>query len=410
MKKLIILFVMVGLLLPGGFMGKGESRAAEKLRVGVIYPISGPMALLGEESLRGAEISRVMRNNKGGVAGKQIEYVFADIPDVNAAKSETERLLSQQKVKIMTGAYSSSLGLAASEVTCRKNTIYFSVEGIADQFVERGYKTIFATDPRAKLFSKAQVKFMQQWLAEQLNKKASEIRASFIHEDSAYGSSVARNFEKAAKAGNVKLVSVIPYSAKAVDLSSVILNLRKDKPDVVVAVSYAVDAILLGRQSKELGLDIKAFIGNGAGHSLTSFQEALGPTAEGILNVDFTQFEVNYDFCPGLKEFISTYKQMYKKPPLSGHSTCCFVGMNVLFDILEKTKGNMDPKVFRPAALAYELPRGKSANGWGVKFNEHGENIWADPFIMQWRDGKLVTVWPKGPAVMEPKLIKPFSK
>jgi len=50
-----------------------------------------------------------------------------------------------------------------------------------------------------------------------------------------------------------------------VDLSSVILNLRKDKPDVVAAVSYASDAILLGRQAKELGLDIKAFIGTAEG-------------------------------------------------------------------------------------------------------------------------------------------------
>lgn len=410
MKKVFILFMMVTLFLTGIFMGKGESRAAEKLRVGVLYPISGPLALLGEESFRGAEISRVMRNNKGGVAGKQIEYVFADIPDMNAAKSETERLLSQEKVKIMTGAFSSSLGLAASEITCRENIVYFSVEGVADQFVERGYKTLFVTDPRAKSFSTTQVKFIQQWLAPQLNMKASELRVSFIHEDSAYGSSVARNFEKAAKAENIKVVSVIPYSSKALDLSSVILNLRKDKPDVVVAVSYAGDAILLGRQSKEVGLDVKAFIGGGGGHSLSSFQETLGPAAEGIFNADFTQFEVNYDFCPGLKEYIATYKQMYNKPPLSGHSTCSFVGMNALFDILEKTKGNMDPNVFRPAALAYELPRGKSANGWGVKFNEHGENIWAETFMMQWRGDKLVTVWPKGPAVMEPKLIKPFSK
>ncbi|MCX5905741.1 MAG: ABC transporter substrate-binding protein, partial [Deltaproteobacteria bacterium] len=295
-------------------------------------------------------------------------------------------------------------------VTCRKNIVYFSVEGIADQFVERGYKNIFATDPRAKLFSVAQVKFIQQWLAPQLKMKPTEIRTSFIHEDSAYGSSVARNYEKAAKAANLPVVSVIPYSSKAVDLSSVILNLRKDKPDVVVAVSYAGDAVLLGRQAKELGLDIKAFIGSGGGHSLTSFQEALGSVAEGILDVDFTQFEVNFNYCPGLKEFIETYKKMYKRPPLSGHSTCSFVGMNALWEILEKTKGNMDPKVFREAALCYELPAGKSANGWGVKFNEHGENIWVEPFIMQWREGKLVTVYPKGPAIMDPVLIKPFSK
>jgi branched-chain amino acid transport system substrate-binding protein len=408
MKKLVMAFVGLGLLFSGGVLDM--ALGAEKIRIGVIYPISGPLALLGEESFRGAEISRLMRNAKGGVAGKQIEYVFADIPDVSAAKSETERLLSQEKVQIMTGAYSSSLGLAASEVTCRKGVVYFSVEGIADQFVQRGYKTLFVIDPRAKSFSVSQVKFIQEWLAPQLKMKPSEIRTCFIHEDSAYGSSVARNFEKAAKAAKLPVISVIPYSLKAVDLSSVILNLRKDKPDVVGATSYAGDAVLLGRQAKELGLDVKAYIGTGAGYALTSFQEALGATAEGILNVDFPQFEVNFDYCPGLKEYIETYKKMYKRPPLSGHSTCCFVGMNILFEILDRTKGNMDPKVFRQAAMAYELPPYKTANGWGVKFNEHGENIWAEVFMTQWRDGKLVTVWPKEPAVMEPKLIKPFSR
>jgi len=90
-----------------------------------------------------------MRNNKGGVGGRQIEYVFADIPDLNAAKTETEGF-SVRKNKIDDRAYSSSLGLAASEVTCRKNVVYFSVEGIADQFVERGYKTIYVTDPRRR--------------------------------------------------------------------------------------------------------------------------------------------------------------------------------------------------------------------------------------------------------------------
>jgi branched-chain amino acid transport system substrate-binding protein len=408
MKRFFIVLVLFGLWINTGMME--QALAQGKIRIGVIYPVSGPLALLGEESLRGAEIARVMRNARGGVAGRPIEYAFADIPDVNAAKSETERLLSQEKIQLMTGAYASSFGLAASEVTCRKGLVYFSVEGIADQFVERGYKTLFTTDPRAKRFSMAQVKFIQEWIAPQIGQKPTDVKCSFVHEDSAYGSSVARNFEKAAKAAGLPVVSVIPYNAKAVDLSSVILNLRKDKPDVVVAVSYAADAVLMARQAKELGLDIKAFIGSGGGHSLTSFQEALGPTAEGILNVDFTQFEVNFNYCPGLPEFIAKYKELYKKPPLSGHSTCVFVGMNALFEILEKTKGNMDPKVFRPAALAYEVPPGKTANGWGIKFNEHGENIAAEPFIMQWRGGKLVTVYPKGPAVMDPQLIKPFSK
>jgi branched-chain amino acid transport system substrate-binding protein len=412
MKKIMIVLVVFGLLaiVSHGYLVSAQSAEEGPIRIGVIYPLTGHLALLGDESLRGAEIARVMRNKQGGIAGRRIEYIVGDIPDINAAKSEAERLITVEKVKIITGAYSSSLGLAASEVTCRKGLIYFSVEGIADQFVTRGFKTIFNTDPRAYKFPAGQIEFLQKWLAPKIDKKPSEIRVSFIHEDSAYGSSVARTFVKLAKEKGIQLLSVIPYSAKAVDLSSVILKIRKEKPDAVCAVSYAADAVLLGRQAKELGLDVHAFVGNGGGHSLTSFAEALGSTADGVFTMDFPQFEVNFDYCKGLREYIDAYKQMYNKPPLSGHSTACFVGMNFLFGILDKTGGSLDPQGFRKAALAYEVKHGDSANGWGCKFAENGENLWGEVYLAQWKGGKLVTVWPDGPAKMKAEYIKPFSQ
>ena len=172
--------------------------------------------------------------------------------------------------------------------------------------------------------------------------------------------------EAEAKAAGVPLVSVIPYNAQAVDLSSVILKLKNDKPDVVIGVSYANDAILFGRQAKELGLDIKAFIGTGGGHSLRSFQEALGPAAEGVLNVDFTQYEVNTQFTPGLKEFVEMYQKFFNEAPRSGHSMANFTGTNVLFDLLEKTGGNMEATKFRQTAAAFEMKTGSTASGWGV--------------------------------------------
>jgi len=46
------------------------------------------MALLGEESWRGAEVARQLQNKKGGVLGKQIEFVRGDAPDANAAVSQ----------------------------------------------------------------------------------------------------------------------------------------------------------------------------------------------------------------------------------------------------------------------------------------------------------------------------------
>jgi branched-chain amino acid transport system substrate-binding protein len=386
------------------------AEAGAPIRIGALYPITGSLALLGEESWRGAEIARQFRNQKGGVAGRQIEFLRADVPDVNAAKSEAERLISRESMKVLIGTYSSSLSLAASEVAARAGITYFELGGISDQITERGYRTIFRTCPKAQLFSKSQMRFIRDWVAPQIQKKPADVRVSLVHEDSAYGSSIARNLEAEAKAAGLPLASVIPYDSKAIDLSSVILRLKNDKPDVVVGVSYANDAILLGRQAKELGLDIKAFVGTGGGHSLSGFAEALGAGSDGVFNVDFTQYEVNTKFTPGLPEFVEAYKKTFNSPPRSGHSLTNFMGATALFDILEKTGGDLDAAKFRTAALAFEAKPGTTATGWGVKFAENGQNNLAETFLMQWRDKKLITVWPDGPAVAKPSLVKPFSK
>jgi branched-chain amino acid transport system substrate-binding protein len=407
MRKSVIVATVIGL----AFVLGGLEMAQSAVRVGALYPISGSLALLGEESWRGAEIARVMRNQKGGIAGgQQVEFVRVDIPDVNAAKSEAERLINREGIKLLTGTYSSSLCLAASEVAARAGIIYFEQGGIADPITGRGYKTLFRTCPKAQYFSTTQLRFTKDWIAPRINKKPGEVRLALVHEDSAYGSSISKNVEAESKAAGTPLVSVIPYNAQAVDLSSVILKLKNDKPDVVIGVSYANDAILLGRQAKELGLDIKAFIGTGGGHSLRSFQEALGPAAEGVLNVDFTQYEVNTKFTPGLKEFVEAYRKTFKEPPRSGHSLANFMGTNVLLDILDKTGGNMDAGKFRQVAMAMDVKPGNTATGWGIKFDDNGQDIEALPLMMQWRGGKIVCVWPEGAAVAKAELIRPFSK
>ena len=83
------------------------------LKIGAIYPLSGGMALLGEESWRGAEVVRLLQNKKGGLLGKQIEFVKGDAPDANAAVSQANRLISSEKLPILIGTYASPLAMAA---------------------------------------------------------------------------------------------------------------------------------------------------------------------------------------------------------------------------------------------------------------------------------------------------------
>lgn len=400
MKKLLLVTLALALVMS---LAPVSFAAEEEIVIGALYPRSGALALLGEESWRGAEIARMVRNQNGGIKGKKIVFANADAPDVSAARSEAERLIEQQKVGLILGSYSSALSMAATEVAARKNKLYFELGAIANAISARGYKTVFRTNSTAAGFSKGQVDFIVDYIAPALGKKPQDIKVSVAHEDSDYGTSVAGSFKKMAEGAGLKVVSIEPYAAKSSDLSPVIFRLKKADPDVIVAVSYAQDAILLGRQAAEYKLN-KPFIGTGGGHSLQSFQKALGDKANGVFNIDFTQYEVNTKFTPGLTEFLELYRKTYKEDPRSGHSLTNFMGTNVVFDIIEKTGGNFDPNKIREAAMAVDIPLGKTANGWGVKFNEKGQNTRASAFVTQWRDGKLLTVFPKGAAVTKPIL------
>ncbi|MBU2055833.1 MAG: ABC transporter substrate-binding protein [Proteobacteria bacterium] len=400
-KTVWIVMLCVSLVL--GF--SAGAFAAKTLEIGALYPISGSLALLGEESWRGAEIARMQRNKAGGVAGMEVIFVQGDANTPATSRSEAERLIEQKGVKGILGTYSSSRCMVASEVAGRKGIPYFELGAIANDITTRGYKTMWRINPTAAHFSVAQVEFIIDWLAPKLGKKPSDIKVSVAHEDSDYGSSVAASFSELAKKKGLQVVSVEPYAANSSDLSSVIFRLRKAEPDIVVAVSYAQDAILLSRQAIELKLNVP-FIGTGGGHSLQSFADALGKNAEGVLNVDFTQYEVNTAFTPGLTNFLGLYKETFKANPRSGHSLANYMGANVVFDILQKTGGSLDPKAVQKAAMAMDVKVGSTATGWGVKFDENGQNIRVTPQVTQWRDGKLVTVFPKGAAVMEPILIK----
>jgi branched-chain amino acid transport system substrate-binding protein len=296
--------------------------------------------------------------------------------------------------------------MTASEVAARRDVNYFELGAITDAFTERGYETVYRTNPPAREFAASQISFIREWLGPQLDKEPSEVRLAVAHEDSDYGTSVAENIREEADPVGLQIVSVQPYNATSNDLTPVVLRIRDSNPDVVIAVSYAQDAILLSRQASQLNLDAPLF-GTGGGHSLQSFIEGVGDAGNGVFNVDFTQYRVNTDFTPGLEQFVDSYRDAYDQEPRSGHSLANFMGANTVFEILERTDGNLEAEQVGQAARDYEVESGNTATGWGVKFDENNQNTRAEPFVTQWRDGELVTVFPEDAAVMEPKLITP---
>ncbi len=96
------------------FTRAAGTAGAEEIRIGILNPLSGPLAPLGQDSTLGAELAAELVNERGGVAGRKVTLVKADAPTATAAVTEANRLITQEGVRIIAGAYGSSIALAAS--------------------------------------------------------------------------------------------------------------------------------------------------------------------------------------------------------------------------------------------------------------------------------------------------------
>jgi len=194
---------------------------------------------------------------------------------------------------------------------------------------------------------------------------------------------------------------VLPYSAKSVDLSSLILRLKGADVDVVLQTSYQNDSILFFRQAAQAGFKPKAVIGAGGGYSLADTAKAVGAQMNGVYDIDFPQVAMNEKGAPGLDTFTAEYQKHFGMAPRSGHSLVNYVGAKAFLDVLANAKSTDKDKI-RAAVLAYKKAAGTTAAGWGFQFADNGQNQLATTNVMQWQGGKLVTVYPEAVAIAKP--------
>ena len=178
--------------------------------------------------------------------------------------------------------------------------------------------------------------------------------------------------------------------------------MKADAPDVVIASSYANDALLIQRQMKQLGVNVKAFIGTGGIYGLASFAEGLGGAVNGIFDTEgsasINTSALSKEAAELLAEFKKRFQASQNKTP-SYVGTQGFVGTWLLLEHVLKPAGALEPEKIRAAALALDVPEGGTPLGWGVKFAGEGDamqgqNLRSFPVAQQWQEGKLVVVAP----------------
>jgi len=367
------------------FSLSGASAFAQNIKVGVVLPLTGSEAAFGEIERNSFQMALDEINAKGGVKGKKIELLFEDDtgkPDVG--RSAAEKLISQDKVPILTGGYSSAVSIGVTALAQQKQIPFLVTTGSADEITEKNYNYVFRINPPASEYPEAVTSFLQEVVKPKT--------AVILYENTSFGQSSSKSFEGNLNNLGVKVLLKEAYNANAVDFKPILTKVKSLNPDLIYMVSYVMDAALLMRQSKELDINPELFVGGGAGFTLPEFWENAQTAADYVYSATLWSESLPY---PGAMDYFNKYKARYKSNT-EYHGTEAYACMFVIADALQRAK-SYSPQDIRDALAATDM---KTAFG-PVKFVAYGKKTQQNrlpTFMVQWQKGKLPAVWPRSVA------------
>jgi len=384
--------------------GASAARAQQEVKIGVLYPLSGPVAQVGIDAIaavktaveivnEGADLPLPLAKGKGlpGLGGAKVSVVIVDHqgkPEVG--QSETERLITQEKVHAIFGTYFSSVTAAASQAAERAGIPFVNAESSQPALTQRGLKYFFRTSPTDETFSQLMFAFLKDFGAKSGQKFES---ISVFHEDTAFGTDSAKVQERLAKENNIKVLEKITYKAQTTSLTSEVQRLKAANADVLMPSSYTSDTFLLLRTAKELDYNPKLIVAQNAGFTDPTFLPTLGKDAEGAI----TRSPYNSDLAgriPLLEKVNVLFKKHSNGRELSDVPARVFTGFMTLMDALNRA-GSTDPEKLRTALAATDIPPDQLIVPYlGVKFDANGQNTLVRPILMQVQKGKYCTIYP----------------
>lgn len=378
-------------------LSAGAAGAQETYKVGAINPYSGPLALYGGETTRGYELAADAVNAKGGILGKQVEIVKGNATNPQEGIAAVEQLAGRDQVDSFIGTYLSAVSGAASETALNYNKLYWDTNAVAAVLTERGLPNFIRSGPYAVTFADTSVDVVLNALAEALGKSPSELTVWLEHEESVYGASIAERQKERFEAEGVKVLGVGSHNYKSIDLTDSVLRAKDANPDIFIETGYVPDGNLILRTMRDQGFNPPVTLYVGTGDTAETLEAMGADGVEGLLVVSYPRPDISEDYGPGSDAYLEAYRAKYGEDPIAPQSMAAFVGFKIMAEALNRA-GSADPAAVVAVLPTFDDPIGTYETGFGAKFDEHKQNVRANPTVIQWQGGKQVTVYPKAAA------------
>jgi len=340
----VVLLSMFVLLMAGVLAGCGDS-ASKDIKIGVLNEMTGSNATFGASSANGAKMAIKEANAKGGVLGKQIQAVIADNKsEPSEAANAMTKLATQDKVVAVTGTFSSSNAIAASNVA---------------EATKLPYMAIGATNPKVTVDEQSgkvknytfRVCFIDPFQGTVganfvLNSLKLNKAVMLVDSSSDYSKGLAAFFKDAFVKGGGSVLAEESYLQKDQDFKTILTKVKALNAEVIYVPGYYEEVGKIVKQAREIGITVP--IVGGDGWDSPKLVE-IG-TGAALNNTYFTNHYSPDDTSATSQAFVESYKKEYGQAP-DAMAVLSYDGTNILIDAIKRAN-SVDPEKIREALAA----------------------------------------------------------
>ncbi|TCO49776.1 amino acid ABC transporter substrate-binding protein [Actinocrispum wychmicini] len=379
----------VALVATGCGNGSAKGGGAGPLVIGASLPLTGQFSQPGGEAKRGYEIWRDMVNATGGLLGRQVELkITDDASNQDTIISDYTKLITQDKVDLLLGSFSSLLNYPASAVAEKNKMLYVEPAGGAPNMFSRGFKMLFFAQPAT---APHQADGVVQWLAS-LPAASRPATAAYITQDDPFTRPAIESLQKQLEAAGVKTLYSQVYPADTTNFQPLASAIAGGKPDLVAQGAQFEDGIGAVRALKQIGFSPKVLFQTNAPGNGKEYSDGIGmPATEGVFYC--TSWSENAK-TPLNADFNAEYRKRFGSDPAEDAADG-FAAAQVLQAAVTAV-GKVDQAALADWLRANQVPTILGTLKWAPT----GEPQTAF-MLAQWQGGKVEVVSPKEAATTD---------
>lgn len=360
-------------------LAAGSANAADTIKAGIMLPLSGPSAAVGNQTREGVELGLKLLDEKGGLLGKKIKYIVADDESVPAIGLSRVNELIAENIEVLFGGWNSSVLLAYQPVVAKENI--FSIATVAK--VEQ---VLTGADPHAFKISpdnRADAEQIARLVVEKLDAKS----VLFMSQNDVYGASTQKAMEAEIlkKRPDIKVLGNELFQFQEVNFRNLLEKARSLAPDVIVITnsSQASGMAAMLQQAHEIELPAKIVVMQGGLTDITV--KAAGPSADGAYSAGFYFADRKpFSDIPENQTFVTAYEKAYGVKP-DAMAASGYIGVQIWSEAVKRA-GTTERQAVAKAMRGQTFPN----TIWGeVKVNDNGQ-LGANYTLFTVKDGQRV--------------------